>query len=110
MEKFKVGDWVRNVAINRVFRYSYKDLEYDKANPSHSIHDKLWQPKEGEWCWYDHILVRVDKITNLDGKDKLLIYTLDIPMFSQTWSTSTNRLEPFIGTLPSFIKEQYETQ
>ena len=46
--RFKVGDWIRQG--DRVFQYTYKDLQYDKANPTHCQNDEKWEPREGKIC------------------------------------------------------------
>lgn len=48
MNNFKVGDWIRNG--NRIFKYSYSDLEYDKKNPYHGKNDIIWSPEAEEVC------------------------------------------------------------
>ena len=92
--EFKVGDWVRNTELNRIFKYSYSDLVYDKANPSHGKHDELWQPKVGEWVW------------SQVGDSKIpTVIEVTQQHIDEDWLNSNN-CEPFIGELPSFIKDK----
>jgi GH25 family lysozyme M1 (1,4-beta-N-acetylmuramidase) len=51
MSQFKVGDWVRNNYLNRIFKYSHLDLKYDNENPYQNKNDELWVPKRNEYVW-----------------------------------------------------------
>ena len=103
MQQFKVGDWVYYAGeFYRVHE------EYNgKGNISKEVvnslvrHDKnvqLWQPKQGEWCWF---------------WNKRLVQELHLSQFSNvfndTYYTHTgndfDHCEPFIGELPSFLKD-----
>ena len=97
----KVGDWVRN-NNNEIFQLEelhiwQKDLDFLV---------KLWQPKEGEWCWfynsdnYDSVQLTLGKFYGTSSKE--LKYTY-IDMDRQEYSSEC--CEPFIGELPSFIKD-----
>lgn len=101
MQQFKVGDWVRNTSINRVWQYTESDLKYDKQNPYHNKNDEPWQPKEGEWCWFFEegnpccpMLKRFDRM-DING------YPTPIGMVR-----GFKYCEPFIGELPSFLKDK----
>lgn len=63
---------------------------------------KLWQPKLGEWCWYKHLLVKVISIDKRD--DGIIRYVISAPMYAEQYSGAI-LLEPFIGELPSFLKD-----
>ena len=80
---FKVGDWIRDG-----YGYPYKITSETEAECIDASVHKLWKPKEGEWCWQSFS----------DGEFNLHQYS----------STSNEKLkyEPFIGELPSFIKEK----
>ncbi len=70
----------------------------------------LWQPKEGEWCWgwkqgvkgHTHVyplLCRFKKLVNKETNTYKngYKYESDVGFFTH--------MEPFIGELPSFLKE-----
>lgn len=115
MQQFKVGDWIRNTEINRIFKYSYQDLQYDTANPQHSKHDEPWQPKEGEWCWFGQRLGKVLDVFTVQGKTKVKS-TVEYPVYvmngrrKELYETrndwNIDNVEPFIGQLPSFIQDR----
>lgn len=99
--KFKVGDWVRdispeNTGIHRISTSS----QLEQANLDCSY--ELWQPKVGDWCWYKHMLIKVISIDKRD--DGIIRYVVSAPMYAEQYSGAIS-LEPFLGTLPSFIKD-----
>ena len=53
---------------------------------------EVWQPQEGEWCWFN--------MEFLDGWQN--------PVLMRYGEQDTSRwnIEPFVGNLPNFIKEQ----
>lgn len=91
---FKVGDWVReydkysdDITISQLSEY---DICTIGRGDSFNTYEK-WEPKEGEWCWF----------TIIDG------YALP-PLLMQYGEQDVDRwniIEPFIGELPSFVKE-----
>ena len=92
--KFKVGDWVRAP--------SGCIYQINETNVLHGTeHFIPWQPKVDEWCWYKHLLVKVISIDKRD--DGIIRYVVSAPMYAEQYSGAIS-LEPFIGTLPSFIK------
>ena len=100
MQQFKDKDWLRVIAgherpINSVFqikscltRYKLSDVE-------------LWQPKEGEWCWfYDDtegtpIFGRFYKQDKDFGNCCYPQHQINSPY---------SYCEPFIGELPTFLQ------
>jgi hypothetical protein len=86
MSNFKIGDWVREPdgdiwkLDNEVEKGSYVDTDCE-----------LWQPRAGEWCW----LVPIFKTTEVHKLVKYNKEEFDKDM----------KFEPFIGELPSFIKD-----
>jgi len=110
---FKVGDWVRiwdkPTRILRVVEANALHTEAEYYDTPSGFRDgclnpkglELWQPKEGEWCWFWNKdsemppVLRRFKQTQKDGahitKDDCYFY---------------DYCEPFIGTLPSFIKDK----
>lgn len=110
MEQFKVGDWVKTKAG---FIKQISCLTGDKCdtlsigNTSIGINVvfkneiELWQPKEGEWCWfYDDtegtpIFGRFYKQDKDFGNCCYPQHQINSPY---------SYCEPFIGELPSFLK------
>jgi len=110
MEKLKIGDFVRHRGDEGVFEIlSIADLGdtifYSDGNRSHREEKlKLWQPKEGEWCWF----------CSVNGNSELGQFIEEF--FEGRYRYKRNgtnsifncdavRCEPFIGKLPTFLKE-----
>lgn len=115
MSKFKVGDWVKHTYTmyvgNNNFKVKTKLLQISIAehdvikctNGSEFIIARdsieLWTPQPGEWCWYGYEIVQV-----IDNSSKLLkICRQDSDCYEEL---SYNELEPFIGELPTFLKDK----
>ena len=109
MNEFKVGDWVE--FDNSVFcvhkeyngnRYISEEVANNLTNYGKSV--TLWQPEIGEWCWFWEI----------DSNPKLCQYSKYINGEYEALSIDPyyeleghfGFCEPFIGELPSFIKER----
>lgn len=99
MSKFKKGDWIISRLYGDEPQQFYEEDEYSvgelyaENNKYIGSEDrcKLWEPKEGEWCW-----LKTDK------DFKLVKY--DIPTFNQAVYHGKNPIiEPFIGKLPTFL-------
>ena len=126
MEQFKIGDWVQvksnsdATLINsgRAVEFTGKVVGLHPRNGI-CVHPfdrnpieggwylpeevKLWEPKEGEWCWskYDG-LVRV--IQKEASTNSYIVEPVALTIQRQLYDITG--LEPFIGKLPSFLKEQ----
>lgn len=102
---FKVGDWVRYIT-GKTKTVARVDItgeipNYIGVSTGENVHIEdceLWQPKEGEWCWFwsegllsPHIM----EFTHMgkDGKG-----------FCSGFA-GYDYCEPFIGELPSFLKD-----
>ena len=115
MSKFKIGDWVqfidsdstkyfgRCLDIRDTYHSDYGDItvvDVDWTDIGHFIQDvEPWQPQEGEWCWYKHMLVKVISVDKRD--DGIIRYVVSASMYAEQYSGAIS-LEPFIGTLPTF--------
>ena len=126
--KFKVGDWVRvktdtfeydgTARISKgVKRLSKSDMwlfneNHYKCNPDNYI--EHWQPKPDEWCWFWNftdmpILAKLISIEYF--LERPTEYKIKTPSYiSKTvYSCMTHmyfkNCEPFIGQLPSNLKE-----
>lgn len=120
MSKFKVGDWVQFVdadgtryfgkctGIRDTYHSDYGDItvvDTDWTDVGYFIQDiEYWHPKEGEWCWF---LVKCINYPHL--KDWVLGKYLrdnlcEVPI-RKTNGTYFYGCEPFIGELPSFLKD-----
>lgn len=120
MSTFKLGDWVIST-------------KYPKANPikiqhQHAIDTgvlgtyanskgqasllyaeecKLWQPKVGEWCWFYKEQVKLEYV----GTHWAIPYLGRFGKFTEQGVQTIEKFcysfcEPFIGQLPTFIKDQ----
>lgn len=103
---FKVGDWVEIFSsIHQIEIIDYEDENCVLSTYPNRYRTKLndlrlWQPKEGEWCWmwndgfdkpYLEKLMKIDK----NGK-----------FYAKSVGDRFKHCEPFIGELPSFIKDK----
>ena len=102
---FKVGDWIRikGTLESDIFKLTENEIKYKEIILGHFIFEENtwvhWQPKEGEWCWMfsdgnlsPHIMQF--SCMGLDGKTYLSGFA------------GYDECEPFIGELPSFIKDK----
>lgn len=102
--EFKVGDWVRNsrfgiVQIDRMDDgYLTKDNQYFRVC-------ELWQPQEGEWLIYPSSYegFSVGKFSHSEHHEDV---NITLAIFTDGSSFDISYCEPFIGQLPSFIKDK----
>ena len=96
--RFKVGDWIRQG--DRVFQYTYKDLQYDKANPTHCQNDEKWEPRKGEVCiFWDNKHTNEAIIARYSHSERSFYYPLKKP------NSCYQNCMPFIGELPPHMKD-----
>ena len=103
MNSFKPGDWVKykdqqDTTIYKVINILSNDL----IDIGDTIVDKydieLWQPTVGEWCWFwdenytTAILAKFENISN--------------GLFVEHHGNIFEYCEPFIGQLPTHLKDQ----
>ena len=90
MNSFKPGDWVDIPSLNT------KPVQY-RSDLCH-LGLELWQPKVGEWCWFwdenytTAILAKFENISN--------------GLFVEHHGNIFEYCEPFIGQLPTHLKDQ----
>lgn len=100
-KKFKLGDYVRDISPENsgIFQIT-NEAQLEQANLDSAY--IAWEPRKGEWCWYKHMLIKVISINKRD--DGIIRYVVSAPMYAEQYLGALS-LEPFIGTLPSFIKD-----
>ena len=110
MQNFKVGDWVRiktdtfeydgTASISKgVKQLSKSNMWIFSENHYKCDPDKYiehWKPTEGEWCWYS----KWDKVVCVEFY--LCKFVLDM---NEVEPEFKHKYEPFIGQLPSFLKD-----
>ena len=104
---FKVGDFVRcPIKSNNVYRIKEFDGEKFRFGGDYywmrEIDIELWQPKEGEWCWFKTTTNTFPFIARY-GEFNTEKYFVDNSTFIEKHHIKI--IEPFTGELPSFIKE-----
>ena len=121
--RFKVGDWVENITCpsRRIIKQVVNATEgYDTVTVGNVdvginvmlINDlELWKPKPGEWCWFWNkgttiTILKLLEIVN-DGNRK---YFAAMPNSPHSLGGYYQYCEPFVGNLPSFIKDTHETK
>ena len=108
--KFKVGEWVRSKENKFDFSLVSIDTEkfYKALGSNFEDEWELWQPKEGEWCWFWYLNCSpvLAQCSGYDGEDyEAIEYSNSINGKRIERVSIYSYCEPFIGNLPSFIKE-----
>lgn len=104
--KFKVGDWLIEIhsgsyaKVLEVFTQEVRVKLYDCNSiiTTENTDFKLWEPKEGDICWFwnkSNIYPRLATFIN----ESLGSY------YADTSNDGFDFCEPFIGQLPSYLKE-----
>ena len=91
--KFKIGDWVKSPSAGIFQCKSQASLDSCKGKYGDW---ELWKQEVGEWCWCS----KWDNIVCLDYF--LCKFVMDMNELEDGY---TYKYEPFIGELPSFLKE-----
>ena len=111
MNPFKPGNWVRHIAFKSKHKcISINDGEFDdKVSVTNSpsfdnefmIDYELWHPKVGEWCWFWNV-------TDFDAPTLSRFCGMQDKLFRCTNSKQNlfTHCEPFIGQLPTSLKDQ----
>lgn len=92
--KFKVGDWI----TDGIEVWQHKE----NCRVKNQTNWNLWQPKEGEYCWFWENGYKMSLLGKLTG-------ITDSGKFFSGWGTY-DYCEPFIGELPTNLKEQNENK
>ena len=104
MQQFKIGDWVDYAGeFYRVHEeYNGKgNISKEVVNSlvRHNKNVQLWQPKEGEWCWFKDSKNTIGTLVRLVGIEEDGTY---YGYTSYGMQDKAPCVEPFIGELPSF--------
>ena len=92
MNELKVGDWLVFEG-KELFKASKEDLVSLVGCDL-----ELWQPKEGEWCWFwDYKEPEFKQFEQMCPIDRTNYITKQGGIYG--------KCEPFIGELPSYIKD-----
>ena len=104
--KFKVGDFVRYIhttypralEINNINGGRYYFINSEMSCLEHEL--EPWTPVKGEWCWfYDN--PNSTKYCNLSQSGEF-----NVRYFKTNCGTSWNFCEPFLNSLPSYLKDK----
>ena len=103
--KFKVGDFVRYVhstqaialEINNINGNRYYFINSEMSCVEHEL--ELWTPVKDEWCWFYDIK---------SGKSAALAQfkKMNNEYFMSITNTPWNFCEPFLNSLPSYLKDK----
>ena len=114
MNKFKVGDWIKSTKFTHMRPSKVQSIYKSNGRKGdfglkcggtvhYASEAELWQPKEGEWCWFKDEENTIGSLTQLVGIEEDGTYygysSYGIP-------DKAPCVEPFIGELPSFLKDQ----
>ena len=111
MQQFKIGDWVLEIHSEEI--HQIIELFPDVCRIRKPILGitysteytdlKLWQPQKGEWCWfwngYSKYTLTLGRLAEYSEEEKLYFSYNGVVYMSYEYC------EPFIGELPSFLKE-----
>ena len=104
--KFKVGDWVIHNGVHKQVTKAvdgYIDsLDNQVAVIMKEESLELWEPKEEEYFWYKNDLVKFDEIKTNCGT---LLNSVRGCSYHTTEANYKEYCEPFIGQLPTSIKD-----
>ena len=100
MSSLKPGDWIEitYTSIYHMKPFITKYISDELINSKFIKSIKLWQPKVGEWCWFwdenytTAILAKFENISN--------------GLFVEHHGNIFEYCEPFIGQLPTHLKDQ----
>ena len=94
MSTFKPGEWVDIPSLNT------EPVQY-RSDLCH-LGLELWKPQPGEWCWFWGIFDLVPKLAQfIDVHSK----GYHAKTFSANDSSYYSNVEPFIGQLPTILKD-----
>ena len=108
MSEFKVGDWVtvKGTLASDIFKLTDKEVEHKEILLAHFRFGEEtwshWQPKVGEWCWFYNTgegKPFCGKFVTAIQRNNSILYRAH-----NAWH-ECEYCEPFIGELPSWIKE-----
>ena len=115
MNPFKPGDWVISTRYPNLDPIQIESIYESNTRPGtlglkskgtvlYSDEVKLWQPKPKEWCWFWNR----DKPNKTKLKQLYSInYEHDVHWTYKTTDCKTyQHCEPFIGQLPTNLKDQ----
>ena len=92
MQTFKVGDWIKepNNTLTKL-------KEIPELNSYYAEECVLWQPKQGEWCWFWNEYDDTPTLSRF-----LCMYSDD----ENGLPNGFDFCEPFIGQLPTILQSQ----
>lgn len=105
---FKIGDWVRTYdnliyTLTQIYGED-EECELDGVCIELLSNIELWQPKEGEWCLFSHY--EIAEYATLSRFKECMYGTDGYTQYVNEQNCVYDRCEPFIGTLPTFIKDK----
>ena len=118
--KFKVGDWAVNKTSKQRIVKKITSICGDSVTVGNTevginvmlINDlELWEPKPGEWCWvYDKTtripVLRKFVCMNTKGEtDYTTAFPYEVENIDPSSILHFRYIEPFIGQLPTILKE-----
>jgi hypothetical protein len=111
MNRFKIGDWVRNIKdVSWIKQLVEVDVLAFNGHPDYcNLGEQFepWQPQPEEWCWFwSEGSARPTLAQYKGGGFTAKFRAIESTQFHDY--TDYDKCEPFIGTLPSFIKEKQD--
>lgn len=100
--KFKVGDWI----TDGIEVWQHKE----NCRVKNQTNWNLWRPQLGEWCWVGYKLMKFNKLIKEDYSTTFEFIFPDrdadgYKIKEHILERHLQVVEPFIGQLPSYLKE-----
>ena len=93
-------DWINIVRDDGII---FNTIQWDGTEvPKNGYSFELWEPKMGEWCWFWNIHMKEPVLCNFIKKTDSYYESISLLVEQKYWKYS----EPFIGKLPTNIKEK----
>lgn len=114
-EQFKEDEWIRNIKTDEIGQVQFYGEESNYPNGCYYVSAyeteifnaedcELWTPKQGEYicCPNGKNAFQVGQFISFDEQKETL---KKLAVFSNGTYIDSSLIEPFIGKIPSFIKE-----
>ena len=108
MQEFKIGDWV--IGKHSKNPICIETIGTTLTNSSVTLNGTfsvdqftLWQPKEGEWCWFWNSALGIWFISTLKDFGE---YNNSIQYRCNSVYYICEKCEPFFGELPTSLKDK----
>lgn len=111
MKELKVGDWIRITEpagnfLEKISKINSQTYTLSGTNICYKSQAKPWTPESGEWCWVfnDDRIPTISQFVEIN-EDMTRKYFAVYPNKPHALGSWYKYCEPFIGELPSNLKD-----